>query len=169
MLFRLLVLALGKTESVSYTQSTKCGSYGKKYKMWLTRQGLGSWGCLKAPWDTNCIKSLQGKLQAFVKVFPGKTPSHPKTAWNCCSQIHLGDRMVTKLLLGTPSSSWWKCWNEAISDWRTPSIPIRGWDHRTTEYPMLEGTHKGHWSPASGPGLLLKFQLMFLTQSHKNF
>lgn len=150
MLFGLLALALGKTKAVSYTQHTKCGLWERIQN--VTNQARPRFmGCLKAPCDTNCITALQGKLYAFVKVLPEKTPSYSGNRLKLLQQIHLGDKTVTKLLLGAPSSWWWNGWNEAISDWRTPSILIGGWDHRTTEYPTLEETHKGHWNPTSGP------------------
>lgn len=82
-LLRLLALALGKTKAVTYTQHTKCGSYGKESQVWLTRQGLGSWGCSEVPCDTNCFASLQASYMLLSKYFLREQPltqGQPETA-----------------------------------------------------------------------------------------
>lgn len=151
MLFRLLVLALGEDKGSELHTAYEVCLMWKKIQN-VTKQARPKFmGMIKSSLWYKLHLISAGQAARFCQSTSWENTSHSRTAWNCCSQIHLGDRTVTRLLLGTPSSWWWNGWNEAISDWRPPSILIVGWDHRTTEYPALEGTQKGHWSPTYGP------------------
>lgn len=150
----------GRHNAVNYSKhkTSKCGLCGSGTlpQPSLTRRGLQVHGDgEKVTCGASCITTFQGEPHAFVKlILEKRMPSHARTAQNCCSQIHLEDKAVTKLFLASPTSWWWNGWNQAVSDWRTSSIFIAGWD--TTSFEAEDFQH------------LVNFQFRFLTSSHWN-
>lgn len=144
------------------THGTQSVARGKKSKMWLTRQGLGSWGCLKAPFNTNCI--FAGQVTYFCQNASWENTLTLKDSLKLLQPNPFRGQDSHKATPRNPFKllKWlkWSCfW---LKDTKHSCRWVGPQNHRisyTGRDP--QGSLKSNFWPCTG--LLVKFQLRFLT------